>query len=66
MDGRRNQQDFLKFDSIYHGFAEPERLIRKLSTPDDTLLGMDKAEHRWFPLYESSQGKEYQVKHSIL
>jgi len=47
-------------------FPKPERLIRKFLTPDDTLLGMDKAEHRWFPLYESSQGKEYQVKHSIL
>ena len=63
LDDKGNQQDVLKFDSTFKGFAELEELIKKLSTQNDGLiLGMEATGHYWFPLYEFLKDKGYKVK----
>jgi len=54
----------LKFDNDLTGFTELEKLIGKLSIPDNgnILLGMEATGHYWFPLYELLKSKGYQVK----
>ena len=64
LDERGNRLGYLKFDNDLTGFTELERLVSKLSIPDNgnILLGMEATGHYWFPLYEFLKTKGYEVK----
>jgi len=61
---RGNRLGTLKFDNNRTGFTELERLISKLSIPDNgnILLGMEATGHYWFPLYEFLKSRGYKVQ----
>lgn len=63
LDERGNHPGYLKFDNDRAGFTELEKLIGKLSIPDNgnVLLGMEATGHYWFPLYEFLKSKGYKV-----
>jgi transposase len=64
LDERGNRPGYLKFDNDLTGFTELEKLIGKLSIPDNdnVLLGMEATGHYWFPLYEFLKDRKHQVK----